>query len=71
MCKTYATTVLGIKRPKVGILNIGSEIFKSSVEASSSSIIYKQYPKSDEKNKINIGSLIDLYFENPSSKTIN
>ena len=52
-------------------LNIGSEIFKSSVEDSSSSIIYKQYPKSDDENKINIGSLIDLYFKNPSSKTIN
>ena len=52
-------------------LNIGSEIFKSSVEDSSLAIIYKQYPKSDDENKINIGSLIDLYFENPSSKTIN
>ena len=30
MGKTYATTVLGIKRPKVGILNIGSEILKGN-----------------------------------------
>ena len=52
-------------------LNIGAEIFKSSVEDSSLAIIYKQYPKSDGENKINIGSLIDLYFKNPSSKTNN
>ena len=52
-------------------LNIGSEIFKFSVEDSSLAIIYKQYPKSDDENKINIGSLIDLYFHNPFSNTTN
>jgi len=64
--------LIGLTRDEVNIilkstsLNIGSEIFKSSVEDSSSAIIYKQYPESNEESKINIGSLIDLYFENPS-----
>ena len=69
--------LIGLTRFEVNIilkstsLNIGSEIFKSSVEDSSSAIIYKQYPESNEDTKINIGSLIDLYFENPSSKENN
>jgi hypothetical protein len=50
---------------------MGAEIFKSSVQDTSSAIIYKQYPKGVDENKINIGATIDLYFENPLSKTAN
>lgn len=45
-------------------LNIGYEFFKEEVSDSSTAIIYKQYPVSENDNEINIGSSIDLYFEN-------
>lgn len=44
-------------------LNIGSEIFKLSVTDSSSAVIYKQFPKGNGENTLNIGSVIDLFFE--------
>ena len=65
--------LIGLTRMEANIilksisLNIGSEIC-TLVEDSVLAIIYKQYPKSDSENKINIGSSIDLYFENPSIK---
>ena len=43
-------------------LNIGSEIFKNSVIDSSCAVIYKQFPLGNDKNTLNIGSAIDLYF---------
>ena len=43
--------------------NIGSEIFKSSVEDSASAVIYKQFPIGNDDNTLNIGSAIDLFFE--------
>lgn len=69
--------LVGLNRVEANIilkstsLNIGSEIFKSSVEDTSLAIIYKQYPKGNEENKIHIGSLIDLYFEPPFSNKNN
>ena len=68
--------LIGLTRMEANIilksisLNIGSEIC-TLVEDSVLAIIYKQYPKSDSENKINIGSSIDLYFENPSIKKTN
>ena len=44
-------------------LNIGSEIFKASVKDSSSAVIYKQFPLGNDDNTLNIGSLIDIFFE--------
>ena len=44
-------------------LNIGSEIFKSSVNDSSSAVIYKQIPIGNDDNTLNIGSVIDLFFQ--------
>ena len=44
-------------------LNIGSEIFKSSVNDSSSCVIYKQFPEGNDDNTLNIGSVIDLFFQ--------
>jgi beta-lactam-binding protein with PASTA domain len=44
-------------------LNIGSEIFKPSVIDSSSAVIYKQFPLGDDDNTLNIGSVIDLFFQ--------
>jgi len=44
-------------------LNIGYEIFKSSVEDSVFAIIYKQFPIGDNHNTLNIGSSIDLFFD--------
>ena len=63
--------LIGLNRLEANIvlkstsLNIGSEIFKSSVVDSLKAIIYKQYPIGDEENMLNIGSEIDLYFQNP------
>ena len=45
-------------------LNIGSEIFKPSVNDSSSAIVYKQFPKGNNNNTLNIGSVINLFFSN-------
>ena len=44
-------------------LNIGSEIFKPSVVDSSSAVIYKQLPVGNDDNTLNIGSVIDLFFQ--------
>ena len=44
-------------------LNIGSEIFKPSVIDSSSAVIYKQFPLGNDDNTLNIGSVIDLFFQ--------
>lgn len=44
-------------------LNIGSEIFKSTVKDSSSAIIYRQFPKGNDGKTLNIGSAIDLFFD--------
>ena len=69
--------LVGLSRMEANIilkstsLNMGAEIFTYSVQDSSSAIIYKQYPKGVDENKINIGAAIDLYFENPFSKTAN
>ena len=63
--------LIGLNRVEANIilktlsLNIGSEIFDSSVIDSASAIIYQQYPLSDNDETINIGSSIDLYFQNP------
>ena len=51
-------------------LNIGSEIFKSSVNDSSSAVIYKQSPKGNDDNTLNIGSVIDLFFENINNNNL-
>jgi len=48
---------------KSNSLNIGSEIFKPSVKDSSSAVIYKQSPKGNDDNTLNIGSVIDLFFQ--------
>ena len=65
--------LIGLNRVEANIilksnsLNIGSEIFLSSIEDSSLAIIYKQYPESNDEKEINIGSSIDLYFKSKSS----
>ena len=45
-------------------LNIGSEIFKLSVNDSSTAIVYKQFPIANDDNTLHIGSVIDLFFKN-------
>ena len=47
---------------KLTSLNIGSEIF-TSVEDSTSAVIYKQLPIGNDDNTLNIGSAIDLFFK--------
>ena len=56
---------------KTTSLNIGLEIFNSSIKDSSLAVIYQQYPAHDEEREINIGSSIDLYFKDHFSKDIN
>jgi len=61
--------LVGLNRMEANIvlkttsLNIGSEIFKSSVNDSSSAIVYKQFPEGNDDNTLNIGSVIDLFFQ--------
>ena len=50
-------------------LNIGSEIF-ASVEDSTSAVIYKQFPIGNDYNTLNIGSAIDLFFNQANTNTL-
>jgi len=61
--------LVGLNRMEANIilkstsLNIGSEIFKISVNDSSSAIVYKQIPEGNDNNTLNIGSVIDLFYQ--------
>jgi beta-lactam-binding protein with PASTA domain len=54
---------------KLTSLNIGSEIF-TLVEDSASAVIYKQFPIGNDHNTLNIGSAIDLFFNQEKTKTL-
>jgi beta-lactam-binding protein with PASTA domain len=68
--------LIGLSRLEANIilkstsLNIGSEIFKSSVSDSSTAVIYKQFPVGNDDNTLNIGSAIDLFFDNEKINTL-
>ena len=68
--------LIGLTRVEANIilkstsLNIGSEIFKSSVFDSSSAVIYKQFPRGNDDNTLNIGSAIDLFFDKVKANTL-
>ena len=68
--------LIGLTRMEANIilkstsLNIGSEIFKSSVKDSTSAVIYKQFPIGNDDNTLNIGSAIDLFFDNVKMNTL-
>jgi len=65
--------LVGLTRKEANIvlkstsLNIGSEIFKVSVNDSASAVIYKQFPLGDDDNTLYIGSVIDLFFKNKNN----
>ena len=65
--------LIGLTRMEANIiikslsLNIGSEIF-TSVEDSAFAVIYKQFPIGDDENTLNIGSAIDLFFNQEDTK---
>jgi beta-lactam-binding protein with PASTA domain len=67
--------LIGLTRMEANIilkstsLNIGSEIF-SSVEDSTSAVIYKQSPIGNDHNTLNIGSAIDLFFNQAKTNTL-
>jgi beta-lactam-binding protein with PASTA domain len=67
--------LIGLTRMEANIilksisLNIGSEIF-TSVEDSSSAVIYKQFPIGNDDNTSNIGSAIDLFFNQSKINTL-
>ena len=67
--------LIGLTRMEANIilkstsLNIGSEIF-ASVEDSSSAVIYKQFPIGNDDNTLNIGSAIDLFFNQAKTNTL-
>ena len=60
--------LIGLNRVEANIvlkstsLNIGSEIYRPSVNDSFSAVIYKQFPLGNDDNTLNIGSVIDLFF---------
>jgi len=47
---------------KLSSLNIGAEIFDSSILDSSNCFVVKQHPKYNDKRMVNIGSSIDLFY---------
>ena len=67
--------LIGLTRMEANIiikslsLNIGSEIF-TSVEDSAFAVIYKQFPIGDDENTLNIGSAIDLFFNQEDTKAL-
>ena len=67
--------LIGLTRMEANIilkstsLNIGSEIF-ASVEDSTSAVIYKQVPIGNDHNTLNIGSAIDLFFNQAKTNTL-
>ncbi len=74
--KVIIPNLIGLSRVEANIilkstsLNVGLEYFKNEVSDSSFAIIYKQYPESDNRKDINIGSSIDLYFELPPTDSL-
>lgn len=48
---------------KSNSLNVGTEFFNTEVVDSSLSIVYRQYPESNNKRKVNIGTSIDLFYK--------
>jgi len=67
--------LIGLTRMEANIivksisLNIGSEIF-TSVEDSTFAVIYKQFPIGNDHNTLNIGSAIDLFFNQAKTNTL-
>jgi acetyltransferase-like isoleucine patch superfamily enzyme len=67
--------LIGLTRMEANIivksisLNIDSEIF-TSVEDSASAVIYKQFPIGNDHNTLNIGSSIDLFFNQAKTNTL-
>jgi hypothetical protein len=57
------------RRLELNLLNIGSEIF-TSVEDSTSAVIYKQFSIGNDHNTLNIGSAIDLFFNQAKAITL-
>ena len=61
--------LIGLTRMEANIvlkstsLNIGSEIYMPSDINRSSTVIYKQFPLGNGDNNLNIGSVIDLFFQ--------
>jgi beta-lactam-binding protein with PASTA domain len=73
--RVIVPNLIGLTRMEANIivkltsLNIGSEIF-ASVEDSSSAVIYKQFPIGNDDNTLNIGSAIDLFFNQAKTNTL-
>ena len=58
------------RRLELNSLNIGSEDLKFSVEDSISAVIDKQFPIGNSHNTLNIGSSIDLFFNQAKTNTL-
>ena len=67
--------LIGLTRMEANIilksisLNIGSEVF-TLLKDSTSAIIYKQFPLGNDQNTLNIGSTIDLFFNQAKINTL-
>ena len=55
---------------KLNSLNICLKDSKSLVEDSVSAVIYKQFPVGNDYNTLNIGSAIDLFFNQAKINTL-
>jgi eukaryotic-like serine/threonine-protein kinase len=73
--RVIVPNLVGLTRVEANIilkstsLNIGSEIF-IAVEDSASAVIYKQSPVGNNHNTLNIGSAIDLFFNQEKTFTL-
>ena len=74
--KITIPNLIGLSRVEANIvlisisLNVGLEYFKNDVLDSNAAVVYKQYPASNNENRMNIGASIDLYFESPSNEEL-
>ena len=48
---------------KVASLNLGAVIFDEGISDSSAAMVYRQNPKVNEKRKVKLGTLIDIYLQ--------
>jgi beta-lactam-binding protein with PASTA domain len=73
--RVIVPNLIGLTRMEANIivksisLNIGSEIF-TSAEDSAFAVIYKQFPIGNDHNTLNIGSAIDLFFNQAKTNTL-
>lgn len=74
--KVTIPNLIGLSRLESNIilkstsLNVGMEYFGKDILDSNIAVVYKQYPISNDLDKMSIGGSIDLYFESSSKENL-